>query len=106
MSVFITAMQVALGANHLRPGRTRHTMSDGATEREFPPFVRLEIAQSRYSSDPGFYLLHICVDGSTADTYHSTVEEALHQAEWEFGVQPNEWRVVPVSGSEQGDNPI
>ncbi len=100
MSAFVTTMEVSLGVHHLRPGRTRHTISNGAGEREFPPFVKLKIAQSRYSSDLGFYLLHICADGSMADTYHSTVEEALHQAEREFGVQRSEWHVVP------GDNQI
>lgn len=92
MSRFIATMTVTLGANHLRPGRTRHAISDGKSEREFPPFVRLEIA--RHPGDADYYLLHICDDGSVADTCHSTVEEALHQAEWEFGVQKSEWQGV------------
>jgi len=29
-----------------------------------------------------------------ADTWHETVEEALHQAGWEFGVQESEWQVI------------
>jgi hypothetical protein len=95
MSAFVTTMEVVLGVHHLRPGRTRHTISNGTVEREFPPFVRLEIARSGFANDLGFYLLHICADGSMADTHHSTVEEALHQAEWEFGVQRSEWHVVP-----------
>jgi hypothetical protein len=101
MSAFVTTMEVALGANHLRPGRTRHTISNSATQQEFPPFVRLEIA--KYPGDQGWYLLHICEDGSMADTYHETVEEALHQAEWESGIQRNEWHVVPQEDSAQCD---
>jgi len=57
--------------------------------KDFPPFVRLEIAQ--YPNDSGFYLLHICASGEVADTWHESIEEAMHQAEFEFGVQTNEW---------------
>ncbi len=84
-------MKVLLGKHHLRPGRTRHQIADGHGRRGFPPFVRLEIAQ--YPGDSSYYLLHICGDGQIADTNHETIEEAMHQAEWEFGVQPNEWDV-------------
>jgi hypothetical protein len=92
MNAFVTTMRVALGAHHSRPGRTRHAISDGNGERAFPPFVRLEIA--RYPGDDDYYLLHICADGSIADTCHSTIEEAFHQAEWEFGVKKHEWQIV------------
>jgi hypothetical protein len=51
--------------------------------------VSLEIAQ--YPNDSGFYLLHICASGEIADIHHGTVEEAMHQAEFEFGVQKEEW---------------
>jgi hypothetical protein len=57
--------------------------------KDFSPFVSLEIAQ--YPEDSGFYLLHICSDGAVADTHHESMEEAIHQAEFEFGVQSNEW---------------
>jgi hypothetical protein len=92
MNAPLTIFEVTLGANHLRPGRTRHAILGPNGEQEFPPFVRLEIAQ--YSGDNGFYLLHICEHGEVADTYHDTVDEAMHQAEWEFGVQRGEWRDV------------
>jgi predicted heme/steroid binding protein len=55
----------------------------------FPPFTKLEIAT--YSGDSGFYLLHICSDGQVADTYHESLEDAFHQAEYEFGVKQTEW---------------
>ena len=101
MSAFLTMMKATLGTNHLRPGRTRHAIRDARGEREFPPFVRLEIA--KYPGDQGYYLLHICEDGSMADTHHSTLEEAVHQAEWEFGVQGNEWQVVHPTELAQGE---
>lgn len=85
MSAFVALKRVVLGSHHLRPGRTRHRVNG----KEFPPFVSLEIAQ--YQGDSGFYLLHICSDGAIADTHHESMEEAMHQAEFEFGVQSNEW---------------
>jgi hypothetical protein len=101
MRSFLTTMRVTLGVNHLRPERTRHAIGDANGEREFPPFVRLEIA--KYPGDDGYYLLHVCEDGSMADTHHSTAEEAVHPAEWEFGVQRSEWQVVQPSGSVPGE---
>jgi hypothetical protein len=92
MDEWVIKMRASLGVNHLRPGKTRHTISDAKGRREFPPFVSLEIAQ--YPGQQSCYLLHICEDGSMADTWHETVEEALHQAEWELGVQESEWQVV------------
>lgn len=85
MSAFVMLKRVVLGGHHLRPGRTRHSMNG----KDFPPFVSLEIAQ--YPNDSGFYLLHICASGEVADTWHESLEEAMHQADFEFGVQTNEW---------------
>ncbi len=78
-------------SHHLRPGRTNHS-ENGVP---FPPFVALEIV--RFDSDPGFYLMHIAEDGSRADTYHSTIEDAMHQAEFEFEVRPDEWNDAPAT---------
>ena len=87
-----TVMSVALGPGHLRPGRTRHTITDEKGSREFRPFVRLEIAQ--YPGHKECYLFHISEDGMLADTCHQTVEEALDQADWEFNVHRDEWKVA------------
>jgi hypothetical protein len=80
-----------LGSIELRDqspqNKTLHT-SNGAP---FPPFTKLEIAT--YLGDPGFYLLHICSDGQIADTYHESLEDAFHQAEYEFGVKQTDWTV-------------
>ena len=92
MAKFQTIMTVTLGPNHHRPGRTRHAIVDSVGHREFPPFARLEIA--RYPEDSSYYLLHICEDGQVADTNHDTMAEAMHQAEWEFGVLQAEWEVA------------
>ena len=92
MANFRTIMKIKLGENHLRLGRTRHEIADARGRRAFPPFVRLEIAQ--YPGDSSYYLLHISEDGQIADTNHETVEEAMHQAEFEFGVNGKEWEMV------------
>jgi hypothetical protein len=47
MSKFQIIMQVMLGPKHLSPGRTRHAIVDVRGQREFPAFVRLEIANTR-----------------------------------------------------------
>jgi hypothetical protein len=72
----VVLKRVRLGPQH-HPSLTKHTISDISGTREFPPFVE--------------YLFHVCADGQAADTWHESVEEAVDQAEWEFGVQPDEW---------------
>ena len=85
MSGMIAIKRVALNEGHLRPGRAKHSY-DG---KEFPPFVSLSIGQ--YPDETGFYLMHICEDGRAADTWHETIDDALHQAEFEFGVRADDW---------------
>jgi len=47
------------------------------------------------SSSEGYFLLSIPNDGSLAgDTWHRTVEEALSQAELQFGVASSSWQEV------------
>jgi hypothetical protein len=89
----MTALRkVTLNERHLLPGRTRHTLIDEKGAREFPPFTSLLIAQ--YPGDAGYYLMHLCEGGVGADTWHQNLDDALHQAEWEFGVSPEEWIVT------------
>jgi hypothetical protein len=90
MSEMTAIRKVALTEHHLRPGRTKHTLSDSQGRREFPPFTSLVIA--KYPEDPGFYLMHVCENGQGTDTWHETLDDALHQAEFEFEVKPEEWK--------------
>ena len=92
MSQHKAIKRVQLGLQHLRPGRTKHSISNGATIRDFSPFVALEIAT--FPGDSGYYLLHISENGEVADTWHETVEAAMHQAEFEFEVREEEWTDV------------
>lgn len=85
----VTIKKVKLKEHHLKPGRTKHTLSDGKGMRPFPPFTSLAI--TRYGDEAGYYLMHICENHLGTDTFHETLEEALHQAEWEFEVRPEEW---------------
>jgi hypothetical protein len=57
---------------------------------ELPPPSELRIV--KYDGDSGFYLFYCDDSGKEfTDTYHDSLEEALAQAEWEFGVKPHEW---------------
>jgi hypothetical protein len=85
----IAIRSVTLGDQHLHPGRTRHTIADKQGKREFPPFVALKITHC--PGESGYFLMHICEDGQVADTWHQSLDDAMYQAEWELGVQPQEW---------------
>jgi hypothetical protein len=88
----IAVKRVLLGPQHLSPGRTVHRLSNSKGARPFPPFKSLEIAH--YPNSEGYYLFHLCGDGLGTDTWHESLEDALHQAEWEFEVKPNEWEDI------------
>ena len=89
MSEFRSLFRVELGPHHLRPGRAKHRLKDATGLREFPPFKALEICTT---SPPGsFYLLYEPETGPGTDTLHESLEDAFHQAEWEFGVGRDEW---------------
>ena len=92
MGQHIAIRTVTLGEHHLRPGRTQHSIVGKDGRHEFPPFVELKITQ--FPGDSGYYLMHICEDGQAADTWHLTLDDAFHQAEWEFGVSPDEWTEI------------
>jgi hypothetical protein len=67
--------------------RMRHSINgEPITE-----FVALEIGT--YEPNTGFYLLHLCADGRGTDTWHENLADALHQADFEFGVTPDEWNI-------------
>ena len=88
----IAVKRVLLGPQHLSPGRTVHTLSDSKGVRPFPPFKSLQIAH--YPDSKEYYLFRLCGDGLGTDTWHESLEDALHQAEWEFEVKPNEWEDI------------
>ena len=86
MSDYIVLRHVALGPSHKPTGKTRHY----ACGRDLPPAGMLRIV--RLENDAGVYLLHCDSDGNElTDTLHDSVEAALSQAAWEYGVRPDEW---------------
>jgi hypothetical protein len=85
-----TLMRLTLQPHHVPTGNTTHKLgSPDGKQVKFPPFVRLEIAQ--YEGDMGFYLLYYPAVGHGTDTWHLSLEDAMHQAEYEFGVKSEEW---------------
>jgi hypothetical protein len=89
-------MWVALGASHHYASRTEHKWGDSSGSYDFEPFYKLEIKQQagkswchlfRYTADARIH-------GKIAETFCETVEEAICQAEWEFGVHAEEWHTV------------
>lgn len=83
---FSVFRQITLGACHRPTGRTRHFVGGAA----LPSPAGLQIVQFR--EDPGYYLMYIHAHGKVlTDTYHSTIQDAFDQANWEFGVEPSEW---------------
>lgn len=88
----VVVKEVTLGRHHLRPGRTKHTLVDGQGRRDFAPFTSLQIAHDPDSS--GYFLLYFTEQGAGTDTFHLSLEDALHQAEWEFEVKSEEWTDV------------
>ena len=77
---------VSLQAHHVPTGRTRH-YRDG--ELLAAP-ASLLIGEA--PPMPGYYLLYVDHQGQEmTDTWHFTLEDAMHQAEVEFQVTPDDW---------------
>ena len=51
-------------------------------------WIKLTIAEG----DGGFYLFTLLADDWVADTWHESIEEAKHQAEYAYGVKENNWK--------------
>ena len=46
--------------------------------------------------DDGIFLYRFTMDGGFGgDTWHATMEDAKHQASYEYGEAVGEWRVIP-----------
>ncbi len=69
--------------------KTRHYLGN----KVLSDFAELQIVQ--FHDDSGYYLFYCDEKGvEITDTYHDSIEKALAQAEWEFGLRPEEWIVV------------
>jgi hypothetical protein len=62
----------------------------------------IELTNQRYTSlaiahdsdTSGYFLLYFTNGVDHADTFHLSLEDALHQAEYEFNVTPAQWKDV------------
>jgi hypothetical protein len=53
-----------------------------------------------HSEGPYFYLLRLTEDGGCiTDTWHQTLDEAMSQAQFEFGLEKGDWNEVLASES-------
>jgi hypothetical protein len=51
------------------------------------------LAIASYPGEDGYYLFYLDPSGEElTDTFHDSVDAAMQQAEWEFGVRPEEWQ--------------
>ena len=78
-------LHLDLGPEHTATGNTRHTV--GGEPMPLP--ASLEIVDRE---GEGFYLLYLDASGEEmTDTWHQTLDDAKHQAEFEFNVRPGDW---------------
>lgn len=78
---------VKLTSQHAESSRTRHTVYGKVMAR--PAELRIV----KYAGADGFYLFYCDETGKEMnDTYHDTVEKAMEQAEYEFGIRAEEWK--------------
>src|SRR5262245_18029036 len=81
--------RVTLNDAHVRTLKTRHYRRGVLV----PKPALLQIVQM--DGDSGFNLIHYDAEGvELTDTYHSSLSEAMRQAEREFVVRPEEWETV------------
>ena len=77
---------IKLAGKYEATGNTRHYAGNVL----LPMPAELRIMQ--YTGASGFYLLYFDETGKEqTDTFHDTLQQAFHQAEFEFGVKENDW---------------
>lgn len=85
--------------------KTRHIRSGQLCP--FPAFLKIV----QYADDKHYYLIHYTIEGEEiADTCHASVDEAMSQAEFEFGTKSHEWREpygvdTDRAAAQSGDRP-
>ena len=83
--------RVTLEPRHAPTGFTTHRRGGDV----LPSPTALSIVQ--FGGDDGFYLLYLDASGSEmTDTWHQSLEGAVRQAQSEFGVASEDWRIVEV----------
>lgn len=68
-------------------GKTRHTVNG------VPATDEAKLRMVRLADDTSIYLIHYGADGAElTDTCHETIEEAIDQANFEYGIGKGDWR--------------
>jgi hypothetical protein len=99
MNEYKVLKKIVLSSRHKPTGNTKHyktlevdlDKSEISLQKtEIQPPHSLEIIQ--FKSDIDYYLIYKDeFDEELTDTYHETLESALKQAEWEFGIKLEDW---------------
>lgn len=85
----IKLFSIRLDARHPSTGITNHYRDGGI----LPQPCGLEIV--RYENQPGVFLNYLDQAGDAqTDTWHQSLEDAIHQARTELGVEKNEWAAL------------
>jgi hypothetical protein len=75
-----------IDARHRATGKTRHAVG-GAVQAAVPG-----LAICQYPEDSGFYLFYCDAEWAPiTDTWHASIEEAKHQAEFEYQGSAATW---------------
>ena len=89
MNDYTFHFEIRLDERHQPTGRTIHRK--GSEVLPAPSTLRI----ASLPGAPGVYLLHFDpAEREITDTFHDSVEDAMTQAEWEFGILPSEWTVL------------
>jgi hypothetical protein len=68
-------------------------LSDAVDSRESMPLAEVLVIEGVPGS---FMLLRYTMDGKfSGDTWHASLEDAFHQASYEFGLHGSEWKLLP-----------
>jgi hypothetical protein len=77
------------------PGRTHHNVGLPKAVGGSPSPMREPDVLAIGPTDSGFQLVRLCLDGTLAgDTWHSTLADALSQADYEYPERIQGWETV------------
>ena len=89
MSELIILRKIKLPKLNFLKAKSKHIVNS----EEMKQPSELQIA--KYEDDEGYYLLYVDKLGNEMnDTFHESMQDALEQAEWEFGIKKADWEVI------------
>ena len=66
----------------------------GDPQNEMPPAARIEIELDGAEAGPCMMYRYASDEAFAGDTWHQSLEEAFHQAEFEYGLQPSDFMAI------------